>query len=65
VLTSLIVFMVVYAIIYGAGTYYLFRLLTIGPARLIDEDLELPAVAQGHQPKRPLSVPGESIEPAE
>lgn len=65
VLTSLIVFMVVYAIIYGAGTYYLFRLLTIGPARLIDEDLEIPAVAQGHQPKRPLSVPGESIEPAE
>ncbi|TWA55383.1 cytochrome bd-I ubiquinol oxidase subunit 1 apoprotein [Azospirillum baldaniorum] len=65
VLTSLIVFMVVYAIIYGAGTYYLFRLLTIGPSRLNDEDLEVPAVAQGHQPKRPLSVPGESIEPAE
>ena len=64
-LTSLLVFVVVYTVIYGAGTYYLFRLLTIGPAPLLDEDLETPVVAQGHQPKRPMSVPGESIEPAE
>ncbi|KAA0684107.1 cytochrome ubiquinol oxidase subunit I [Roseomonas genomospecies 6] len=64
-LTSLLVFVVVYTVIYGAGTYYLFRLLTIGPAPLLDEDLEIPVVAQGHQPKRPMSVPGESIEPAE
>ncbi len=65
VLTSLIVFVLVYAVIYGAGTYYLFRLLSIGPATLLDEDLEIPAARQGYRPKRPLSVPGDSIEPAE
>ncbi len=65
VLTSLIVFVLVYTVIYGAGTYYLYRLLTIGPAPLLDEDLESPAAEMGKRPKRPLSVPGESIEPAE
>ena len=64
-LTSLLVFVVAYTLIYGAGTYYLFRLLTIGPAPLLDEDLEPPAAEMGKRPKRPLSVPGESIEPAE
>jgi cytochrome d ubiquinol oxidase subunit I len=63
-LTSLIVFVLVYAIIYGAGTYYLVRLLQIGPRPALD-DLAGDAVAQAHRPKRPLSVPGETIEPAE
>ncbi|MBP2316794.1 cytochrome ubiquinol oxidase subunit I [Azospirillum soli] len=64
VLTSLIVFVVVYTIIYGAGTYYLIRLLRIGPS--IPEDEYAPMAKQeALRPKRPLSLPGESIEPAE
>ncbi|WP_448206546.1 cytochrome ubiquinol oxidase subunit I [Azospirillum sp. sgz302134] len=65
VLTSLITFMVVYAIIYGSGTYYLIRLLKIGPTVMHDEDLEPQAVQEALRPKRPLSLPDESIEPAE
>lgn len=64
VLTSLIVFVVVYTIIYGAGTYYLIRLLKIGPSVPRDEE-EPTAMQEAHRPKRPLSLPGESIEPAE
>ena len=64
VLFSLLAFMVAYALIYGFGTYYLIRLLKIGPTTPIDEESP-PAVQEAHRPKRPLSLPGESIEPAE
>ena len=63
-LTSLLTFIVVYAIIYGAGTYYLFRLLQIGP-RVPTDELAGDAVKEAHRPKRPLSLPGETIESAE
>jgi len=64
VLTSLIAFVVVYTLIYGAGTYYLIRLLRIGPSVPRDEE-EPMAKQEAHRPKRPLSLPGESIDPAE
>ncbi|WP_029011145.1 cytochrome ubiquinol oxidase subunit I [Azospirillum halopraeferens] len=64
VLISLTAFVVVYAIIYGAGTYYLLRLLRIGPA--VTDDATAPMARQeAHRPKRPLSLPDQSIDPAE
>ncbi|MBP2294502.1 cytochrome ubiquinol oxidase subunit I [Azospirillum rugosum] len=65
VLVSLVTFMVVYTLIYGFGTYYLIRILKMGPAVLRDEDYAPQAVQEAQRPKRPLSLPGESIEPAE
>ncbi|MCW2243746.1 cytochrome ubiquinol oxidase subunit I [Azospirillum canadense] len=65
VLFSLIAFMVVYAMIYGFGTYYLIRILKMGPAALRDDDYAPQALQEAQRPKRPLSLPGESIEPAE
>jgi Cytochrome bd-type quinol oxidase, subunit 1 len=64
VLFSLVTFMVVYALIYGFGTYYLIRLLKIGPSAPVEEE-HPQAMQEAHRPKRPLSLPGESIEPAE
>ena len=64
VLISLVTFVVVYSIIYGAGTYYLIRLLRIGPALPLDETAPQ-AAQEAQRPKRPLSLPGASIDPAE
>jgi cytochrome bd ubiquinol oxidase subunit I len=63
-LTSLGAFLLTYAIIFTAGTYYILRLLQIGP-RPSWEDLEPHAQAEAGRPKRPLSLPDERIEPAE
>lgn len=63
-LTSLIAFVLAYAVIYGAGTYYLIRLLRIGPSTPRDE-YEPAAAREARGAKRPLSLPGETIEPAE
>ncbi|AWU96266.1 cytochrome ubiquinol oxidase subunit I [Azospirillum ramasamyi] len=60
-LVSLLAFVVAYTIIYGAGTYYLIRLLRIGPAHVHD----MPQPREGHRPKRPMSGTDQSIEPAE
>ena len=56
VLTSLITFMVVYLVIFGAGSWYLLRLLRTGPV-----DHEPPETDDG-TPRRPLSVPERSAE---
>ncbi len=53
-----------YALIFTAGTYYILRLLQIGP-RPSYEDIEPQAHAEAGRPKRPMSVPDERIEPAE
>jgi cytochrome d ubiquinol oxidase subunit I len=61
--TSLIVFIVVYAFIFGFGSYYLAKLLRKGPEPVeeallggdFDEHME-------RMPKRPFSVPGETLE---
>lgn len=51
-LTSLIAFVLVYALIFSAGTFYIYRLLRVGP------DSEPPQVHGGLTSQRPLAVPG-------
>jgi cytochrome bd ubiquinol oxidase subunit I len=63
-LTSLAAFVVVYALIYTAGTYYLFRLLAIGP-KTPHQEVSGQAEHEARRPKRPMSLPEEGLEPAE
>jgi cytochrome d ubiquinol oxidase subunit I len=63
-LTSLGAFLLTYAIIFTAGTYYILRLLQIGPKPSY-KDIEPQAQAEVGRPKRPMSLPDERIEPAE
>jgi cytochrome d ubiquinol oxidase subunit I len=63
-LTSLVTFIVVYALIFTAGTYYILRLLKLGPDHTRHEDAPA-ARAEAGRPMRPMSLPDESIEPAE
>ena len=51
-------FFVVYTIVFGFGSYYLAKLLRRGP----DPVEELPEDELGKMPKRPLSMPSESME---
>jgi cytochrome d ubiquinol oxidase subunit I len=56
--TTLIIFIVVYAFVFGFGSYYLAKLLRRGPDPIEDirgDDL-------GKKPKRPFSVPDEGLE---
>jgi cytochrome d ubiquinol oxidase subunit I len=58
VTASLLTFVVVYAFVFGFGSYYLAKLLRRGPDPIEDirgEDL-------GKKPKRPFSVPDEGLE---
>ncbi|MFL5025591.1 MAG: cytochrome ubiquinol oxidase subunit I [Microvirga sp.] len=58
VTASLLIFIVVYAFVFGFGSYYLAKLLRRGPDPVEDirgDDL-------GKKPKRPFSVPDEAIE---
>ncbi|EIM25037.1 cytochrome ubiquinol oxidase subunit I [Microvirga lotononidis] len=58
VTASLLIFIAVYAFVFGFGSYYLAKLLRRGPDPVEDirgDDL-------GKKPKRPLSVPDEGIE---
>jgi cytochrome d ubiquinol oxidase subunit I len=61
--TSLLVFIVVYAFIFGFGSYYLAKLLRKGPEP-IEEALRGGDFGEHieRMPKRPLSVPGETLE---
>jgi cytochrome d ubiquinol oxidase subunit I len=61
VLSSLIVYAVVYAIIFGAGLWYLLKLVRVGPVRQPPKD------TQGGEktPARPLSLPDEQMDDAE
>ena len=54
VATSLILFGVVYALIFAAGTIYIYRMLKIGLVQAPDHEASLT------NPKRPLSIPGGS-----
>jgi cytochrome d ubiquinol oxidase subunit I len=58
VAASLTAFVIVYAIVFTAGTYYLLKLLRRGP----HPHETMPGETLEHRPKRPLSTPGESIE---
>ncbi|HZH51022.1 MAG TPA: cytochrome ubiquinol oxidase subunit I [Microvirga sp.] len=56
--TTLVIFVVVYAFVFGFGSYYLAKLLRRGPDPVEDirgDDL-------GKKPKRPFSVPDEGLE---
>jgi cytochrome d ubiquinol oxidase subunit I len=64
VATSLTVFVLVYGVIYVAGSYYLVRLLRMGPKSPFDAK-EPQAEQEALRPKRPLSLPDERFEPAE
>jgi cytochrome d ubiquinol oxidase subunit I len=58
VTASLLIFIVVYAFVFGFGSYYLAKLLRRGPDPVEDireDDL-------GKKPKRPFSVPDEGID---
>jgi cytochrome bd ubiquinol oxidase subunit I len=58
VTASLLIFIVVYAFVFGFGSYYLAKILRRGPDPVEDirgDDL-------GKKPKRPFSVPDEAIE---
>jgi cytochrome d ubiquinol oxidase subunit I len=61
-LVSLITFLVVYALIFTAGTYYIVRLLQIGP-RPPSHYLEPQAARSAGRPMRPMSKTVESFEP--
>ncbi|EYD72935.1 putative Cytochrome bd2, subunit I [Rubellimicrobium mesophilum DSM 19309] len=58
ILASLVAFVVVYAVIFGFGTYYLFKLLRRGP----DPHEEIEGENVARKPKRPLSTLGEGLE---
>lgn len=60
VATSLLAFIAAYAIIFGAGTYYIVRLVRRGPD--VPEGL---ADRTAKRPKRPLSVPDATLGAAE
>jgi len=59
---SLALFVVAYFAIFGAGTWYMLRMISIGPATPMPEDQARPGPGT---PMRPLSHPTERIEPAE
>jgi len=52
VLVSIVFYMLVYAVVFGAGLYYLVRLVRAGPP----EVLEAREPELGHRPARPLSA---------
>jgi cytochrome bd ubiquinol oxidase subunit I len=58
VAASLATFVIVYGIVFGAGTYYLFKLLRRGP----DPVEEIQGEDVGRKPKRPLSTLSEGLE---
>jgi cytochrome d ubiquinol oxidase subunit I len=61
---SLATFLIVYALIFTAGTWYIVRLLRVGPESMETEHT-LQARHEAGRPKRPLSLPEERIESAE
>lgn len=58
VLSSLVVYLLAYAVVFGAGMWYLRRLLKIGPVK------QPPKHTEGGEktPARPLSLPDEAVE---
>ena len=60
VLTSLIVYAVAYAVIFGAGIWYVRRLMLVGPVPQPPKDTQ----GGAKTPARPLSLPDESVDGA-
>ena len=59
VATSLSLFALAYLVVFGAGTYYILRLLRHGPGRVA-----VPSEGAARQPMRPLSLPEDSLDEA-
>jgi cytochrome d ubiquinol oxidase subunit I len=55
--TSLALFILVYGVVFGAGMYYVLKLIRHGPV-----EVERPAREGAATVRRPLSVPADSIE---
>ncbi|HZH28409.1 MAG TPA: cytochrome ubiquinol oxidase subunit I [Azospirillaceae bacterium] len=62
-LASLLTYVVVYAFVFSAGTYYILRVLAIGPTVPLSQTTAL-SRNEAHRPKRPLSKPDERFGPA-
>jgi cytochrome d ubiquinol oxidase subunit I len=62
VAASLTAFVVVYAIIFGFGSYYLAKLLRKGPEPLEEALRGADYGRLDKRPKRPLSTPDESLQ---
>ncbi len=63
VLASLVTFAVVYAVVFGAGTWYLFKLLRKGPVEIETKPPATePAREPPKRPARPLSLPDTKVE---
>jgi len=61
--TTLIVFVVMYAIVFGAGVSYMLKLVAKGPHQ--DDDGETPhETGQVQRPARPLSAAPDNVDPA-
>ena len=58
VLSSLIIYAVAYAVIFGAGIWYLRKLMLVGPVRQPPKDTQ----DGGKTPARPLSLPDEPVD---
>jgi cytochrome d ubiquinol oxidase subunit I len=56
ILTTIVLFVLVYGVVFGAGTYYVLRLIRHGPLDVEPSPTTAPTAA------RPLSVPPDSIE---
>jgi cytochrome bd ubiquinol oxidase subunit I len=66
VATSLATFFIAYMAIFGAGTYYMLKVIAAGPSAVSGADSPTPAHGRyDKRPKRPLSVLDESPDPAD
>jgi cytochrome d ubiquinol oxidase subunit I len=63
VATTLMLFLLVYGGVFGAGIYYIVRLVRAGPPAIVTEPPKLAAGAErAATPARPLGAPADSIE---
>ena len=61
---SLALFVVVYFVLFGAGTVYVLRILAHGPAEQAAEDEPQGGPGQPHQPARPMSAAPDRLDTA-
>jgi cytochrome d ubiquinol oxidase subunit I len=62
VATTLLLFLLVYGGVFGAGIYYIVRLVRTGPPDVATESPRLPAREHAPTAARPLGAPTDSIE---
>ena len=62
---SLIIFVLVYTVVFGAGIYYMLRLIKAGPTAIDSIDTHPAGVGHFKTPMRPLSAVDEAIDTTE